>query len=373
MNVISLLAVIVLPAHPTEVERGAAEELRDGIHRLTGAEERIVTEAETDAGDFYVGATRMAAAVASAEWKYDEILVAPVGDGVVLAGHPERGPFYAVDEYLEKVCGVRWWTSTESCYPRLKAMPVPGKAIRHAPKIAYRETYYLDGFTNALFKVRSKGNFSSRTRYMFHPLEFVPTAMGGDHRLYYYRGRGSAYHSFFEVLPPKVYLERHPEWYSLVDGKRVAKQLCLTNEEMKRAYIAETLRLLAEDPAVDFISVSQNDWNGSCQCEKCRAVVEAEGAESGLYLRFANEVAEAVERVLPKVKVDTFAYQFTVRPPKLTKPRHNVVVRLCSIGCAVNEPYATRRLDDGFSDDLAVWSKIAPGRLFVWDYTVDFW
>ena len=373
MNVIALLAVIVLPAHPTEVERGAAEELRDGIRRLTGVEERIVSEAETDTGDFYVGATRKAAAVVPADWKYDEILVAPVGDGIVLAGHPERGVFYAVDEYLEKVCGVRWWTSTESHYPRLKAMPVPAKAIRHAPKIAYRETYYLDGFTNALFKVRSKGNFSSRTRFMFHPLEFVPKAMGGDHRLYYYRGRGSAYHSFFEVLPPKVHFERHPEWYSLVDGKRVEKQLCLTNEEMKRAYIDETLRLLAEDPDVDFISVSQNDWQGACECERCQAVVAEEGAASGLYLRFANDVAAEVEKVHPKVMVDTFAYQFTVRPPKLTKPRHNVVVRLCSIGSAVNEPYETGRLDDGFAADLATWSRIAPGRLFVWDYVVDFW
>ena len=370
-----LLAVIALPEDPTPVERRAAEELRDAVRRMTGAEERVVSEKDVPAGagtSFFVGATRAAAALAPTSWRPDEVLVAPVAGGVVLTGHPERGAFYAVDTYLEKTCGVRWWTSTESFYPQLAAMPVPAGAIRHAPKIRYRETYYLDGYTNALFKVRSKGNFSSRTRYMFRPLEFVPPELGGDHRLLYYKGRGSAYHSFFEVLPPKVHFERHPEWFSLVGGKRVAKQLCLTNDEMKRAYVAETLRLLGEDPGVDFVSVSQNDWNGACECEKCRAVIEEEGAESGLYLRFANDVAAEIEKVFPKVMVDTFAYQFTVHPPRHVKPRHNVVVRLCSIGAAFNEPLETRRLDDGFTDDLEKWSAIAPGRLFVWDYVVNF-
>ena len=368
------LAAIVLPDLPTDVERSAAEELKGAVAKITGAELRVVPE--TDAPrerNFHVGATRRAAALSPATWRQDEVLVAPDGDDIVLAGHPERGAFYAVDVYLEDVCGVRWWTSTESFYPHLSELPSPPAAIRHAPPILFRETYFLDGYTNALFKVRSKGNFSSRTRYMFHDLERVPKSLGGDHRLFYYKGRGSAYHSFFEVLPPKLHFACHPEWYSMVAGKRTPRQLCLTNEEMTHAYIAETLRLLAEDPSVDFVSVSQNDWQGACECPDCRAVIEEEGAASGLYLRFANAVAEAVERVHPHVKVDTFAYQFTVRPPNRTRPRHNVVVRLCAFGSAVNEPYETGRLEDGFAADLAKWAQVAPGRLFVWDYVVDFW
>ena len=368
------LAAIVLPGSPTDVERGAADELKDAIARMTGSAVAVFAEGtEPDGANFYVGATRRAKAMSPETWSQDEVLVAPSGADVVLAGHPDRGVFYAVDVYLEDVCGVRWWTSTESTYPRLADMPLPAAAIRHAPKFAYRETYYLDGFTNALFKVRSKGNFSSRTRYMFHDLESIPKSLGGEHSLYFYEGRRSAYHSFFEVLPPKVHFEAHPEWYSLVGGKRAAKQLCLTNEEMKRAYVKETLRLLGADPGVDFISVSQNDWMGACECPECRAIVEEEGALSGLYLRFANEVAEAVERVHPHVFVDTFAYQFTVKPPKKTRPRHNVVVRLCSYRCGINEPYGTGRLDDGFAGMLADWSRIAAGRLFVWDYIADFW
>lgn len=367
-------AAIVLPDSPTAVERTAADELKAAVRRISGEEWQIVPERAEPAGErnFLIGATRAAARIAPAAWRSDEILVAPLSNGsIVLAGDPVRGPIYAVDTYLEDVCGVRWWTSAESDYPTLREMPPVVSAIRHAPVFRYRETYYRDGF-NADFKVRMKGNFSSRTRFMYTPMEFIPKEKGGDHRLYYFESRGSAYHSHFETLPPSRHFASHPEWYSEIGGRRVAKQLCLTNDEMAEAYIAETLRRLRTDPAVDFISVSQNDWAGPCDCVRCRAVIAEEGAVSGLYLRFANRVAEAVEREFPSVTVDTFAYRFTRKPPRLTRPRRNVTVRLCDIECAFNAPIATSGLDDDFLADLREWGRLAPGRLYIWDYATDF-
>lgn len=367
-------AAIVLPDSPTAVERTAADELKAAVRRISGEEWQIVPEHAEPAGErnFLIGATRAAARIAPTAWRTDEILVAPLSNGsIVLAGDPVRGPIYAVDTYLEDVCGVRWWTSAESDYPTLREMPPVVSAIRHAPVFRYRETYYRDGF-NADFKVRMKGNFSSRTRFMYTPMEFIPKEKGGDHRLYYFESRGSAYHSHFETLPPSRYFASHPEWYSEIGGRRVAKQLCLSNDEMAETYIAETLRRLRTDPAVDFISVSQNDWAGPCDCVRCRAVIAEEGAISGLYLRFANRVAEAVEREFPSVTVDTFAYRFTRKPPRLTRPRRNVTVRLCDIECAFNAPIATSGLDDDFLADLREWGRLAPGRLYIWDYATDF-
>ena len=84
-----------------------------------------------------MGATREAAAATNAagiaEWRYDEVLVQSAGNGLVLTGHPVRGAFYAVDEYLERFCGVRWWTSSESKYPKRDVVPVRGISFRHAP------------------------------------------------------------------------------------------------------------------------------------------------------------------------------------------------------------------------------------------------
>ncbi|MDH4270466.1 MAG: DUF4838 domain-containing protein, partial [Candidatus Aminicenantes bacterium] len=55
---------------------------------------------------------------------------------------------------------------------------------------------------------------------------------------------------------------------------------------------------------------------------------------------------------------------------RITRPRPNVMVRLCSIECSFSVPLADPR-NQAFLDDLEGWSRIAQ-RLFIWDYTTDF-
>lgn len=371
------IPLVVIPDKPTAVEKFAAAELADELGKCLGYRPVVICERASRKGPMlYVGATKAAKkARGERPWKTDEVFLKSVDGGVVLDGECARGPIYAVDIYLEKYCGVRWWTSEAACHPKFKDAPVEGVDLEYAPQFKYRETYYLNGF-DPLFKVRSKGNFTSLTRYMLSEMKFVPPEMGGNHRLYFFEGRRSAYHSFFEILPPKVYFEKHPEWYSLVKGKREAKQLCLANEEMKAEYIRETMRRLREDPSVDFIQVSQNDgYGGWCECEKCKALMEEDGgAVSGPYLRFANAVAEAVEKEFPRVMIDTFAYVFTTEPPKRTRPRRNVVVRYCTYKCDISRPLAdpSSPKNAAFKKYLEAWRDIAPGNLYIWNYLADF-
>ena len=373
--------VIVVPDGATAVEKFAANELAGELSKCLGKKPDIIVETD-DVGNcgssparLYVGATKAAKATRGGKsWETDGVFLKSIEGGVVLDGEPTRAPIYAVDIYLEKYCGVRWWTSDTAHYPKLDAVPTEGIELEYAPQFKYRETYYLDGF-DPLFKVRSKGNFTSQTRFLLSELKFIPPEMGGNHRLYFFEGRQSAYHSFFEILPPKVYFEKHPEWYSLVNGKREAKQLCLANEEMKAEYIKETLRRLREDSSVDFIQVSQNDCGGYCECDRCKAMMDEDGGvPSGPYLRFANDVAEAVEKEFPSVRIDTFAYQFTRKAPAKTRARHNVVVRVCDISCyfarPLTDPLPPREAT--FVKDLQDWKRVAGGNLFLWDYLANF-
>ncbi len=371
--------VIVLPDRPTAVERSAAEELADGIRRMTGGAPDMVSEsAASNGGDaFFVGATRAAAAL-KREFGYDGILVKSVPGGVVLAGHPVRGAIYAVDEYLERFCGVRWWTSKESHYPRLSRLPMKGLNVDYAPQFKYRETYYLDAF-NAAFKVRTKGNFSSLTRYMLDPMEFIPKEKGGNHRFHYFPGRRSAYHSFFEILPPSEHFQKHPEWYSEIKGERRPSQLCLMNLEMTAAFVEATRRILRSDTESDFISISQNDCTpyddaSPCGCADCAAAIAEDGSPSGAILRFVNRVAEALEGEFPNVMFDTFAYTWSRAAPKKTRPRRNVTVRYCNIECPFSFPLETPGFptSEAYVANLKAWSAIASGRLYIWDYTAGF-
>ena len=367
---------IVLSGAPSAVERTAAEELKDGIMRMTGEKAAIVTEGKesSDAVRLHVGDTREAVRAfpdAVGKWKPDEIAVKSIPAGLVLTGDRTRGPIYAVDTYLEDACGVRWWTADESFYPKLGDLPVKDISIRHAPPLRYRETFYL-GALEPRFKVRLKGNFTSRTKYQLRQPARIPAELGGDSTLHFFEKRASSYHSMMQILPPAKYFDAHPEWYSLVEGKRVPRQLCLTNHEMRESFIAELGALLAEHPDTDFVQVSQDDNQDRCQCAACRAVEVEEEAVSGLYLRFVNDVAAALEVKFPHVTFDTFAYRFTRKPPKKTRPRHNVTVRLCDIECSFNAPIGEFAANRPFLADLDGWARMAAGRLYIWDYVPNF-
>lgn len=89
---------------------------------------------------------------------------------------------------------------------------------------------------------------------------------------------------------------------------------------------------------------------------------------AGTVIRFVNAVAEAVEQEFPDVIIDTLAYQYTRKPPKLVRSRHNVCVRLCTIECCFVHPLRSCRHDDPdapnidlsqpFADDLIGWGNL---------------
>jgi hypothetical protein len=375
-------AVIVLPDAATPVERSAAEELRLHLDQVTGARFAVTNEGSAAGGPrLLVGNTKAIAALMPGfdpkAMAYDGVVLKTVGRDLILAGHPQRGALYAVYTYLEDAVGVRWWTSTETFIPKRPALPLPSLDVRYAPALRFRESYYLDSF-NARFKTRLKGNFSSRTRYMLAPMEMIPESYGGNHRLIFFKGRNSAYHSFYELLPPAVYFEKHPEWYSEIKGRRTHKeaQLCLTNDAMREELTRNALALLRADPGADIIQVSQNDAAGRCTCAACLAVEKEEGGvgtASGPLLRFVNRVAEDIEREFPDVFVETFAYQYTRKAPAQVRPRHNVLIRLCSIECSFLQPLDSDVKDNrAFASDVEAWSRVAGHNLFGWDYVTDF-
>ena len=69
-----------------------------------------------------------------------------------------------------------------------------------------------------------------------------------------------------------------------------------------------------------------------------QAVDAEEGARPDSLLRFVNAVAADIEDEFPDVAIDTLAYQYTRKPPRTSRPRPNVIVRLCSIECSFRVP-----------------------------------
>ena len=148
---------------------------------------------------------------------------------------------------------------------------------------------------------------------------------------------------------------------------------CLCEESLYESALASIRKILAEKPETTIISVSQNDTTSRCTCEKCAAVDAEEGSPSGLWIRFVNRIAEALEDEYPNLVIDTLAYQHTQAAPKVTKPHPNVCVRLCSFKCHFTHPLTDPNCEANktFVKDLEDWSKICD-RIYVWDYTTNY-
>jgi hypothetical protein len=145
----------------------------------------------------------------------------------------------------------------------------------------------------------------------------------------------------------------------------------LTNPDVVRIATERLKQVMRDNPGNLIYSVSQNDWRNPCQCDKCAAIVEREGSESGPIIWFVNRVAEGIEDEFPDKFVGTLAYSYTRKPCKTLRPRHNVVVRLCSIECCFAHDFLSCPENESFVSDLLGWAAIAP-HLYIWDYVVNF-
>lgn len=352
-------AVIIIAPDASEPEQHAAAELADFLHQITGGKFETTYGFAPGKSRILVGlkAARLAVPNFSSEGLgNDGIVIRTIGNDLILAGGEPRGTLYAVYTFLEEHIGCRWWSSKASTIPKKPTLTVGKLNIRYVPPLEYRESFWFDAFDGD-WAVRNKCNGNS---------ERLDAKRGGKHS---YQG---FVHTFFPLIPPQTYFKDHPEWFSEIDGKRRYEhaQLCLTNEEMRKELVKNLKEQLRRNPAATIASVSQNDWHGNCQCAKCAAIDKEEGSPSGSLLHFVNAVAADIEEEFPNVAISTLAYQYTRQPPKHVKPRHNVIVRLCSIECSFSKPLADER-NKKFRDDIVGWSKVC-NRLYIWDYTTNF-
>ncbi|MHB0997840.1 MAG: DUF4838 domain-containing protein [Armatimonadota bacterium] len=355
-------AVIVLGPDASASDRTAADQLASYLKMSTGADFRITNDMPANGPRILIGQTAYTRnLLKDFDWKQitrDGIVIKTIGDDLILAGDPPRGSIYAVITFLENQLGVRWWAPDAETVPKHRKLKISSLDVVYKPPFMYREAFFQAANTdNADFPMHLKLNGHHQR---------IPLNKGGHYSILGWC------HTFYSLLPPDKYFKEHPEWYGQLNGTRTPNwsQLCLTNPEMKDELVKQALARIKENPDAGIISISQNDWYGPCECPKCTELVKETGAQSGALITFVNSVAEEIEKQYPDFLVETLAYQYTRQAPTGVKPRHNVIVRLCSIECNFAQPLNSKA-NASFYRDLTSWRKIAQ-RLYVWDYIVNF-
>lgn len=357
---------IVLADDASPSTRHGAEQLQTFVQQMAGVKLPIVSDRQPQGPrEIVLGqSSRLRDLKVDVDFKslgHEGYVIRAAGPHLVIAGGALRGTMYGVYGLLEDHLGCRWFAQGVSRIPKCDRLVLPRIDEKKVPALEYREPFTCDCFDGD-WCARNRVNSSSGRLEAKH---------GGKIRF----GNGFFCHTFANLVPPGKYFKDHPEYFSLVKGKRQDgyAQLCCTNEDVIRLCTEGVLKGMRADPEGFVFSVSQNDTDKHCECDKCQALAKAEGSEGAPVLALVNRVAEAVEKEFPDKAVETLAYQWTRHPPKTLRPRPNVIVRLCSIECCFSHPLATcdSPANRAFVKDLQGWAKIS-NRLWVWDYVTDF-
>lgn len=342
---------IIIPTENNRQEKIAAKILQLYLEKITG----IQFPVEDDAGpekpeEIIIGNTvwhnRMA--MHNEHPGGDFYSIRTHHQKLIITGGPGKGIIHGVTAFLENHLGCRIYA------PGVEKVPVQ-KTIRLG---TINETSYPAAEIRIV-----NGSFGNDTLYRyFRRLDVIPEYWGTNPEERFY------VHTFNRFVPPARYFKDHPEYFSMIKGERVHYgQLCLSNPHLVKIVTDSLARLIEKNPGVKYWSVSQNDNYYSCQCEQCMAIDKEEGSPAGTLLRFVNQVADA----FPDKVITTLAYQYTRKPPLITRPRKNVMVTLCTIELNRSQPIEIDMTSNDFVSDIKGWSNICD-NIMLWDYEVQF-
>jgi len=210
-------------------------------------------------------------------------------NNIVIRGGKNRGTMYGVFSFLENELGVRWLTSKVKIVPKRSEHSFSALYREESPAIKFRIVDYYDMQEGAI----SAPLKNNSLRVQQNPPQIVDQFNGrgeqpGGYEKFWF------HHSFNTFVPVEEYFDKHPEYFSLINGKRQKKrtQLCLSNPDVLKILISNVTKFVKNNPDLKVYNIGQNDNQNPCQCEECQKIVKKEGAESGIILRFVNQAAK---------------------------------------------------------------------------------
>ena len=345
---------IIYKDDPKPTDIYAARELKKYIAKISGATiaEYRDTRAEKPT-EIVLGYTNRGGYTEAekAELGDEGFIIRTEGEKLYIIGG-NRGVIYGVYTFLEEYCGVRFYSRDFEKVPENKTIEVPAiECNKQIPTFSYRNScWYAQNTPDISVKRKMNGGHCKEGKFT--------EEVGGSEE--YYGG-------FCHTIA------------ALAETGNIWDQPCLTDEKIYQTVLKNVRKILTDYPQAKIVSITQNDGtNGQCKCEKCRAINDAEGSEAGTNIWFVNKIAEELEEEYPDVLFDTFAYTYTRVPPKTIRPRHNVVVRLCTINTCFRHAIPDCPETPGYpatggsmADYTRRWSQISE-HLAVWNYCTNF-
>lgn len=321
----------------------AARTLKNYLEKALGTKFEITSDISTNQGIF-IGSFKSKPNPYLSQIRDGGFSIFTSQGDLYIEGKGRTGTLNGMYTFLEKVAGISMLAPSVVIFPESKDL-----IINRNLKLIENPAFILRDINNDL---ALKDDF--RKWHKLNNMKHNPDW-------------GLIYHTFFKLVPPGEFFAQHPEYYSLRQGKRVKRQLCMSNSSLPKVVADRLQQEIKSNPDATFWFVSQEDNNDFCECTICKQRYEKYGSPSGLLIEFINKIANN----FPEKKLVTLAYNKTLKPPKEIKPLDNVVICFAPINASHNLGYAEDLENKKILSYFKDWKKLSSNLMF-WDYWVGF-
>ena len=279
---------ILIPVGSSENKfiSAAANDLKFFFSEATGITLEVVEDDKASASGKYLAihSTRLFSAqsvgVDAAELGIGGFRIKTVNGSVVMCGATEEASMYAMYSFLKVALGYDYYyTDFYKIDRNVTDLKLMNYDVTDVPDFQYR--IQSTGWIRYNAKNRRRMLWTENDKWMIPVDE-----------------KSAAWHNTFNYLPKEQYLNSHPKWYS--DQKT---QLCYTAHG-DAAERAEMIKIVSERIEYLFslekyrdyryVSISIEDNQDCCACDACKAEKAKYGADSGVIVKFCNDVAKKV-------------------------------------------------------------------------------
>lgn len=352
----------------------AAEFLGNALSRMSGSAEEVavVPESAAPAGTtISVGDTSLSSFLDLSAIKNDGYRIYSTADVLFIKGLDDDGTRNGIYDFLETRLECMFVSPERDYIPVFPTVILPAVDETVNPSFAWRRIYQYEVTENEWFeKLRLNG---------------CATSEDGGSGIELYNEWGTWSHQSFEFVPPEIYFDEHPEYYSLYLGKRryqttifgktFYNHLCYTNPDVYEIVKKGLIERIEANPDVKYWDISIMDTHlPMCQCDNCKAINKKYKSEISTLLLFINRLGDDIKDEYPSVKISTLAYQACQDPPVGIVCADNVAIKVCAFFGSQSYAYGSSpssRESRKVTEQIESWSKICK-HILVWDYVVNY-